>query len=94
MTPFLELYIFSCRIKTSPNDHALYGIHTNKKYQSMIGLLKPFCSKTLLSLFFSMFSFHKRWRKKEEEKVSLQKLATHTHTHLNPRESDVYIHSF
>ena len=79
MTPFLELYVSSYRIKTLPNDHALYGIHMNKKYQSKIGLLEPFPSKTLLSLFFSMFFFsQKRGGGRKKKNVSLQKFATHT----------------
>ena len=92
VTPFLELSISSCRIKMSPNDHALYGIHTNKKYQSKIGLLEPFSSKTLLSLFFSIFFFsQKRVGGRRKKSISIE--ISYTSYHLSTLENEMYLYT-
>ena len=85
VTPFLELYASSCLIKMSPNNHVLYGIHTNKKYQSKIGLLEPFF-KTLLSLFFSIFFFSQKRGGGRRKKKCLCENQLHFLSPINPRE--------
>ena len=73
MTPFLELYVSSCRIKMSPNDHALYGIHTNKKIQSKWSA--TFCCHKTKTLSMYVF-FSQKDRGIRRRKMALQKLAT------------------
>ena len=75
MTPFLDLFVSSYQIKTSPNDHALYGIHTNKKIQSKWSARTFFChnNKTL----YIWILFTKEIEEERGEKMALQKLATH-----------------
>ena len=77
VTPFLELYVSSYRIKTSPNDHVLYGIHTNKKIQSK-WCASTFCCHTIKTLYVYIL-FHKRDRGRMRRKMALQKLATNYH---------------
>ena len=70
MTPYLEFFISSCQIKTSPKGHAHYGIHMNNVILSKVGLLEPLLSHN--TNFLYIFFFTKEVEEEGGEKVALQ----------------------